>query len=399
MIWVRLALANLGLSPLTAAVNTVLMALGTASIVVLLLAGAQLSDTLSRDARNIDLVIGATGSPVQLVLSTVYHADTPPGNISLEAAERWADDPRVDVAIPLSLGDSYDGFRIVGTSEAYAAHYGVSLAEGRFWDAPLEAVVGSAVARATGLELGGRFASSHGLSEGGHLHTSQPFEVVGVLEPSGTVLDRLILTSVESVWAVHFGPPPFESAGAPAQPDREITAMLIQYRTPIAAVSLPREIHADGVLQAASPAAEVTRVLQLIGIGLDALAGFAWVLIATAVLSVFGALYGSLIARRTDLAILRCMGATRLDLMTALLIEGVILSAMGVALGFLTGHIAMEAMGAWLERTRGITLTGWVWIPEETLLLASLLGVAALAALIPAVQAYRTDVARTLAEG
>ena len=154
MTWLRLAVANLGLSPLTSAVNVLLMALGTASIVLLLLAGSQLSETMSRDARGIDLVLGSTGSPIQLVLSAVYHADVPPGNIRLEEAERWAGDSRVQTAIPMSLGDSYRGYRIVGTTTDYAELYGAGLAAGRFWDGALEAVAGSAVAQSAGLGVG-----------------------------------------------------------------------------------------------------------------------------------------------------------------------------------------------------------------------------------------------------
>lgn len=483
MTWLRLAIANLGLSPLTSAVNVLLMALGTASIVLLLLAGSQLSETMSRDARGIDLVLGSTGSPVQLVLSAVYHADVPPGNIRLEEAERWADDPRVGTAIPLSLGDSYRGYRIVGTTAEYAELYGAELATGRFWDRTLEAVAGSAVAQSAGLGLGSSFAGAHGLEEGGHAHESHPYRVVGVLEPTGTVVDRLILTSLESVWDLHAegassshdhddeagghheddhdhagdrdhehdhgeddhdrtGDRDHEHAQAQAHehdhghehgdedehnhdhehghednhgqdehdhehvaghdqpdPDREITAMLVRYSSPMAAMTLPREINAAGALQAAAPAMEVSRILQLIGIGLDGLSAFSWVLILTAALSVFAALYGSLRARRGDLAILRCLGATRWELLIALLLEGLLLSVFGVTLGFLTGHGAMELLGGWLESTRGVALTGWTWIPAQTLLLVSLFGVGAIAAAIPAVQAYRTDVARTLAEG
>lgn len=408
MIWLRLAIANLTLSPLTSAVNVMLMTLGAASIVLLLLAGSQLSETMARDARGVDLVLGATGSPVQLVLSAVYHADVPPGNIRLKEAERWAEDRRVQTAIPLSLGDSYQGVRIVGTTTAYAGLYGAELASGRFWNGSLEAVVGSAAAKSAGLQLGSQFAGAHGLAAGGHRHGSHPYRVVGVLEPTGTVIDRLILTSLESVWDVHAQGPSFArnhavgddrvSGPNQAEPDREITAMLIQYANPVAAISMPREINGAGDLQAASPAVEVTRVLQLIGIGLDGLRAFAWVLIATAALSVFAALYGSLRARRNDLAILRCLGATRQELLIALLLEGLLLSIIGVALGFIAGHTAMELLGARLESARGVALTGWTWIPEETVLLFSLFGVGAVAAVIPAVQAYRTDVARTLAE-
>ncbi|MEO1245322.1 MAG: ABC transporter permease [Pseudomonadota bacterium] len=431
MTWLRLAVANLGLSPLTSAVNVLLMALGTASIVLLLLAGSQLSETMSRDARGIDLVLGATGSPVQLVLSAVYHADVPPGNVRLEEALRWADDPRVRTAIPLSLGDSYRGYRIVGTTADYAELYEAGLATGRFWDGTLEAVAGSAVAQSAGLGVGSSFAGAHGLEEGGHSHESDPYRIVGVLEPTGTVVDRLILTSLTSVWDLHAEETSHaHTAGSDhaddhdhdhdsneahkhdenhdheavagqdqPDPDREITAMLIRYSSPMAAMTLSREVNSAGVLQAAAPAMEVSRILQLIGIGLDGLSAFSWVLILTAALSVFAALYGSLRARRGDLAILRCLGATRWELLVALLLEGLLLSVLGVTLGFLAGHGAMELLGAWLENTRGVAMTGWTWVPAQTLLLFGLFGVGAVAAAIPAVQAYRTDVARTLAEG
>ncbi len=425
MTWLRLALANLGLAPLTTAVNVVLMGLGTASIVLLLLTGAQLSETLSRDARGIDLVLGARGSPVQLVLATVYHADVPPGNIPQRQADRWADDSRVESAVPVSLGDSYRSFRIVGTTKAYAALYGAELAAGRFWEASMEAVAGSAAATAAGLDVGSGFAGAHGLAGAAHSHDAQPYRVVGVLAPTGTVLDRLILTSLESVWDLHAdeavahadGHEPEEDHGHAEDAhdhesdhehaaeenhpdtDREITAMLIRYQSPLAAMTLPREVNAAGALQAASPAAEIARILQLVGIGLDGLRAFAWVLILTAGLSVFAALYGSLRARRGDLAMLRCLGATRWELLMALLLEGLLLSAAGVALGFLVGHGAVALLGVWLESTRGVALTGWTWIPAESLLIVGLLSVGIIAAAIPAVQAYRTDVARTLAEG
>lgn len=438
MTWLRLAFANLRLSPLTSALNVALMSLGTASIVLVLLAGAQLTGTLSRDARGIDLVLGATGSPVQLVLAAVYHADVPPGNIRLQEAERWARDPRVGSAIPLSLGDSYRSFRIVGTTPGYPRLYGAEPAAGRFWASPMEAVVGAAAAKAAGLEVGDRFAGAHGLAGGGYRHAARPYRVVGVLASTGTVIDRLILTSLESVWALHGEGEPAapaqdaprheghehyhqhhqqpqsghpqqdmppsahlheEEGGPPTDAEREITAMLIRYQSPLAAMTLPREVNAGGALQAASPAMEITRILQLVGLGLNGLEAFSWVLILAAGLSVFAALYGSLRARRGDLAMLRCLGATRADLFGTLLLEGLLLSVLGVVLGFAAGHGAMELFGQWLENARGVVFTGWTWLPFETVLMLGLFAVGGIAAAIPAAQAYRTDVARTLAEG
>lgn len=443
MTWLRLALANLLLSPITTAVNALLMSLGTASIVLLLLAGAQLTDTMSRDAKGIDLVLGAQGSPVQLILSAVYHADVPPGNIRLADARRWADDPRVASAIPLALGDSFRGFRIVGTTPLYLDLYNGHASEGRLWSTPMEAVVGSAVARSESLHPGSVFSGAHGLVEGGHDHEAQQYRVVGVLAPTRTVLDRLVLTSLESVWALHGSheqalerrdtdhgekhddedvdeDEEYSHEHAEAhqeirreqqhrdevhgdvehgEEEREVTAMLLRYRTPLAALSLPREVNAAGALQGAAPAREISRVLQLVGVGLTALGTFAWVLVATAGLSIFAALYGALRTRRGELAMLRCLGGSRTELLVYLLLEGLLMTLGGVAFGFVAGHFITEMVGQWLASSRGVVLTGWLWAPGETLLSVGLLLVGALSAAVPALQAYRTDVAKTLAEG
>ena len=154
----------------------------------------------------------------------------------------------------------------------------------------------------------------------------------------------------------------------------------------------------NGALQAAAPALEISRLLQLMGIGLDGLKAFSLVLVVVAALSIFAALYGSLSSRRGDLAMLRCLGATRWELLHAILLEGILLSLAGVTLGYLVGHSAMELLGSWLLASRGVSLSGWTWVPTETFLLIGLFGVSVVSAIIPAVQAYRTDVARTLAQ-
>lgn len=415
-----LAWANLRAAPMGSALNVLLMALGTASIVVLLLVGQQLGTTLSRDARGIDLVLGAKGSPVQLILSSVYHADVPTGNISQADAMRWADDARVARAVPLALGDSFRGFRIVGSTSEYLELYRAQLVIGRLWQAPMEAVLGSAVARSGALAMGAAFAGAHGLSAGGHVHDSDPYRVVGVLAETGTVLDRLILTSLDSVWnlhdeqdehdphaedskeqaAQHQDEHPHEHNGhAPVAEDRQITALLLRYASPLAATTLPQQINAQSSLQAASPAFEITRLLQLAGLGLDGLRAFAGVLIVTAGLSLFATLYGALKTRRYDLAMLRCLGATRGELLLSLLIEGLLLSLAGALLGFALGHALVEILGHWLAQSRGVGLTGLIWLGQETLLLGGLLLVGLVAAALPAWQAYRVDVASILAEG
>lgn len=402
----RLAFANLRLNPVTSAVNIALLALGTASIVILLLFSAQLSQTLARDAKGIDLVLGAKGSPVQLVLSSVYHADVPTGNIPKGEADRWAADARVGTAVPLSLGDSYRGFRIVGTTPDYLALYQGQLAQGALWKQPMDAVLGAAVARDSQLELGDALIGSHGLVQGGHTHSHEPYRVVGILQATGTVLDRLVLTSLESVWKLHEERHHHDAAGGAhhhddgdhAAGEREITALLIHYRSPLAATTLPLQINRESSLQAASPAFELTRLLQLIGVGLDGIRAFAAVLILSAGLGVFAALYGALKARKQDLAMLRCLGATRGELLWSLLLEGLLLAAAGALLGLALGHGIAGALGHWLAATHGAGFGGGVFLVEEAWLLLGLLALGFAAAALPAWQAYRTDVAAALAQ-
>jgi len=469
---IQLALANLKSKPLSAGLNITLLGLATASIVILLLLSKQLLGTLERDARGIDLVLGAKGSPIQLVLSSVYHADIPTGNISLEAAQQWANHRDVASAIPLALGDSYRGFRIVGTTTDYAHWYDAKLTTGQFWQRPFEAVVGSKVAAETGAKVASQFAGAHGMSSLGDVHDEQHYTVVGILEPTGTVLDRLILTAPESVWLSHGehdhphheeaehepqGQHMGQYAGEHAEDeehsdhsaeehsthdehsndphhhdaehtehehehehehekrehdehaaheeheehqhdDREITAMLIKYASPLAAASLPRTINAQSELQAAAPAFELARLLKLVGLGLDGLKAFALILMVTAAFSLFSALYAALNERRGELALMRCLGATRGQVMLSLLIEGLMLSLLGTLLGLGLGHVAVELVANYLPNAQDITVTGWIWLPEEILLCVSLLGVGILAAALPAWQAYRSDVSNVLSQ-
>ncbi len=180
-----------------------MLALGVATIALTLLVTRELEARLTRDAAGIDLVVGAKGSPLQIVLAGVYHADVPPGNIPLAAIETLRRNPLVAQVIPLALGDSFHGARIVGTEPELVAHYGGTLEKGELWSLPLDAVLGSEVARTSRLRMGDRFVGSHGLAEGGGQHADARYSVTGVLAPTGTVLDRLVLTSLASVWAVH----------------------------------------------------------------------------------------------------------------------------------------------------------------------------------------------------
>jgi putative ABC transport system permease protein len=388
----QISLAYLRARPLATALNLLLLALGMATITVLLLATGQLEERMGRDARGIDLVVGAKGSPMQLVLSAVFHLDAPTGNIPLPEAERLARHPMIKQAIPLALGDSYRGFRVVGTNHDYPAHYGARLSAGRLWDAPMEAVLGAEVAVSSRLQVGATFTGAHGLAEGGDAHEQEPFKVVGVLAPTGTVLDRLVLTSVESVWEVH------EHGGVPGG-GRELTTLLVRYATPLAAATLPRQVNASTSLQAASPAYESARLFRMIAVGVDVLRAFGLILIVAAGLSVFIALLNALEERRYDLAVMRMLGAGRGRLMGLMLIEGAALAVAGGIAGIALGHALTEVLGIVLSRAGQTAVTGGAWDPREVWVLGLALLVGLAAALLPAWRAYRSDVAPVLAEG
>ncbi len=315
--------------PLGAALNVLLLGLGLASITFLLLVGHQLSRAFERDLVGIDVVVGAKGSPMQLILSGVLHLDVPTGNVSLAAIDELAQHPQVAQLIPISLGDNFQGFRIVGTSGAYLDHYQAQLAAGVRWQAPMQAVLGSRVARQLGLQVGQRFVGSHGFGASGHSHGENPYTVVGILAPSGSVLDRLILTDTASVWKVHEDDTAVDEDDREiVEAEREITLALIRYKTPMAALSFPRWVNSRTEMQAAAPALEVSRLLLLLGIGIDVLRAFAAVLLLTAGLSVFIALWSAVRERQGDLALLRLLGAPPRRLAALLLCEAMWLASL-----------------------------------------------------------------------
>ena len=226
--------------PLSAALNVLLLALGLGALAFILLAEQRVTQALERDVAGIDVVVGAKGSPLQLILAGVYHLDVPPGNISLADAQALQQHPQVAQLIPLSLGDNVGGHRIVGTTPDYVALYGGQLAQGALWAQPMQAVLGAQVAANLGLMVGDTFAGLHGLGAGGHSHGNTPYTVVGVLRANGSVLDRLVLTAAESVWAVHETDMAVDDDDRAAlEAEREITLALIRYNPPLAAVTCP----------------------------------------------------------------------------------------------------------------------------------------------------------------
>ncbi|MEQ8712155.1 MAG: FtsX-like permease family protein [Cyclobacteriaceae bacterium] len=398
--------------------NTLLLGFGIAIIVVLLLVSTQMQDKFSRNAQGVDMVVGAKGSPLQIILCNIFHIDFPTGNIPLEDAIWLSRNRLIAGAIPLALGDSYQTIRIVGTNAKYVELYGGEIAEGKLWSEDLEVTLGSQAARTLGLSVGDEFSGEHGMSEGGHVHEDHNYKVVGILAPSNSALDNLIMTNIESVWIMHA----YEEEGEEEEhahehseeelienpfgikvyhdlEGKEITSLILQFRGPMAAVQMPRMINARGNLQAASPAFEMARLLNIVGIGVDVVQGFAYLIIFIAGLSVFIALYNSLKERKYDLAIMRSMGASRLKLLLHIILEGMIITFLGGLTGFVLGHGVVELIGSMTSEGGQVSVTGRIFLTEELLIIVISFALGVVASLIPAITAYRTDISKVLAKG
>jgi putative ABC transport system permease protein len=397
--------------------NTLLLGFGIAIIVVLLLVSTQMQDKFSRNAQGVDMVVGAKGSPLQIILCNIFHIDFPTGNIPLEDAIWLSRNRLIAGAIPLALGDSYQTIRIVGTTDKYVELYGGEIAEGKLWSDDLEVTLGSQAARTLGLGVGDEFSGEHGMSEGGHVHEDNNYRVVGILAPSNSALDNLIMTNIESVWIMHayeeedgeehvhehsedelienpFGIKVYHNLEG-----KEITSLILQFRGPMAAVQMPRLINGRGNLQAASPAFEMARLLNIVGVGVDVIQGFAYLIIFIAGLSVFIALYNSLKERKYDLAIMRSMGASRMKLLLHIILEGMIITFLGGLTGFVLGHSVVEFIGSLASEGGQVSVTGRIFLTEELLIIVISFALGLVASLIPAITAYRTDISKVLAKG
>lgn len=408
----QLSFRSLRAKPAATAVSLLLLTLGVAIISLLFMLNQQLEEKFQKNISGIDMVVGAKGSPLQLILSAVFQIDYPTGNIPLGQARALQRNRFVARAIPLAYGDSYRGFRIVGSEQEYLDLYEASLAEGKAWGAVFEVVLGTQVAEATGLRVGDEFYSAHGMVAGAEEHDEHPFRVVGILAHSGSVLDGLILTAVESIWAVHaheeegpaaeaaHGPEEESAAGGAvagaAEEDREITAMLVKFRSPMGMVMLPRQINERTSMQAAMPAVEINRLFGMLGIGLDLLKAIAFAIIIIAALSFFLSLYNSLRERKYELALMRSMGASRFKIFSLLVLEGILLSIAGYLLGLLLGHAGLAILSDYAGSSYGYRFDYWQLVEGEWQLGLAVLAIGLLAGLLPAIKAIRTPISDTL---
>jgi putative ABC transport system permease protein len=400
----KLSWANLRAKPLSTFLSLLLLTMGVGIISLLLLLNKQVDEQFSKNIRGIDMVVGAKGSPLQLILSAVYHIDNPTGNIVKAEADKLAKHPLVKKAIPMAYGDNLKGYRILGTDTSYVNHYKGKVADGRLWEKTMESTLGAVVAERLGMKIGDTFYGTHGLdAESDDVHKNREYVVVGILEKSGTVLDQLILTEVSSLWAVHEKEPvegegELESESGETQPDEEITAMLLKFRSPMGMIMLPRYVNEQTNMQAGMPAYEMARLNENMGVGITLLQSIAILIIIISGISVFVSLYNSLKDRKYELALMRTMGASQGTLFALIVMEGLLLAAIGYVFGLLLSRASMVVLGGMMEDSYRYQFSAGQFLPEELVLLAGALLIGFLAALLPALKAFNTDIHATLSE-
>lgn len=421
----RLSWKNILNKPLNLILNLVLFSLGVGLISLLLLVNVQLEEKFEKNFAGIDLVIGAKGSPLQLILSSLYHLDAPTGNMPVAEAKAFLNPkhPIFKAAIPLSLGDSHKGYRIVGTNVGFINLYQAEFEAGKVFKETMEVVVGATVAKNLGMKPGDTFKSSHGLIEDENLvhEDAAPFKVVGILKKTGSVIDQLLITKTQSIWAVH---EEHEHEGeeneehdhegeehahdsAAAEEDRplayyedqQITSLLVQFRgRNIQALNMARNINENTNFQAATPAIEINRLYTLLGVGEEALKALAMLIIFVSGLSIFISLFSSLRERKYELAVMRTLGAKPGFLFQLIIFEGVILAVLGFIFGIALSHGSMIFLADFLEKSYRYDFTAALFLKEEAYLFGGSLVIGIIAAIIPAFQASKTDIHATLAD-
>jgi putative ABC transport system permease protein len=369
-----------------------------------------LQDKFAKNISGIDMVVGAKGSPLQLILSSVYQIDNPTGNVYLSDVQEIAQNPMVKEMIPLSMGDNYQSYRIVGTNKKYFEHFKAKISAGSMFKKDLNVVLGAQVALNTGMKVGDTFSSSHGLDAAGEVHGDTKYKVAGVLEFNNSVLDNLILTSLNSVWSIHdhkeeaaheeeAGEEHHDHEAEEAEmPKREITSALIKFRSPMGLMSMPRNINQNSKLQAALPSIEVNRLFELLGIGIDGLQILAAVIMLISGISVFVSLYNSLKERKYEMALMLSMGASRTRLFLMLLLEGILLALFGFIAGIFLSRVGIMLISNQLSKKFHFDVSQLNLQTGEIYLFAGALTIGILAAALPSVNIYRLNISRTLAE-
>ena len=401
----KLSIKNIFNKPLSSFISLALLILGIGIISLLLQLNTLIKDQMDNNLRGIDMVVGAKGSPLQLILSSVYHIDSPTGNISLKDAENINKNRMVGSSIKILYGDNHKGFRIVGAEKKFIELYKGVIKDGKEWNSPYEVLVGSKVYEKLNINLGDNLVSSHGLRETGQSHDEGTFKVVGLLKPSNSVIDQLIITSPESVWDIHDThnheddhKHEHKDDHENEYDDREITAMLIKFKSPMNIIQFPRQINENTNLQAAVPSYEISRLFKLFGFGIETLSYLAYLIILVSGFSLFINLFNSMRERKYEMALIRTLGASRFQLSSMITLESLVLTISGFVLGILFSRFGVMFVSSLMEESINYNFSSFKILNEEYWLLGLSILIGIISSLIPAIQVYKMNISKILAD-
>ena len=417
----KLSIKNIVSKPLNSILSLALLIFGIGIISLMLQLNSLIKTQMDNNLKGIDMVVGAKGSPLQLILSAVYHIDSPTGNISLEDAKKIKNNRMVGSSIDLLYGDNYKGYRIVGTEKKFLDLYNAKIKEGKKWNEPFEVVVGSKIYSKLNIKIDDELVSSHGLRETGEPHTDRLFKVVGLLEPSNSVIDQLIVTSPLSIWDLHDDHEHDEEHEEEhdhehdeeheeehdhehdeehdhEHDDKEITAMLIKFKSPMNIIQFPRQINEDTNLQAAVPSYEISRLFKLFGFGIETLTYLAYLIIIVSAFSLFINLFNSMKERKYEMALIRTLGSSRRQLSMMIIFESLILTTVGFFIGLLVSRLGVMFISSLMEESLNYNLKSFGILNEELWLLGLSIVIGLISSIIPALQVYNLNISETLAD-
>lgn len=431
----KLAWKNIWFKPLNTILSILLLTASVAIITVLILVEKQFEEKYQSNLDGVDLVLGAQGSPLQLVLSSVYQVDDPTGNISYDSVKVWMKHPYVKKAIPLAYGDNYVGFKIVGTTPDYIEKYQAKIEDGKVFEHNFEVVIGADVAKKLNLKRGDTFKGTHGSAAEGEVHDHGEYIIVGILSKTGKVIDNLILSNIPTVWQMHQEEGHEEVAENPAhgeeghihheeevvaenpahgeeghihdehehditieEPNMEITSVLIEFKNKMGVFMWPNLIAQNTKMQAALPTYQMNRLFDMFGVGLNALKYLAFGIMLISGISIFIALFNTLKERKAEFALMRVNGAKRSQLLLVVLYESILLCVVGYLFGTILGRVGIVLLSKASESDfkLGFNPMEIIW-EKEGLLFGLTLLVGLIAAGIPAIKAYTLNISKTLA--
>jgi putative ABC transport system permease protein len=406
----RLAIASLFARALTVGMTILAIALSVALFLgvekVRTGAKASFNDTIS----GTDLIVGARSGSVQLLLYSVFRIGNATNNVTWESYQDIAARSDIDWIVPISLGDSHRQFRVMGTTPAFFEHYkyrqGRSLAvtDGAIMDDLFDTVIGADVAATLGYKIDDPIIVAHGLASFTE-HKDQPFRVSGILEKTGTPVDRTVIISMEAIEAIHVDwqsgvQVPGQSTPADVIRGMEltpkaITAALVGVESPLQTFALQRAInqYAEEPLLAILPGVALQELWGIVGIAETALLAVSAMVVVTALIGMMATIFSSLNERRREMAIFRAMGARPVTILSMLVLEAMVMAAIGALLGLLLLYIGLVIAQPILDSTYGLWLPIEAPTMREVWVIFGVIFAGAIVSLVPALRAYRMSVA------